>query len=371
MEQKEPAALSTGQFALSMGVFLVVFLFLSGSVVPTVVNDGLIEGNFIRSGRYAVTHPAMESIAAEEGEAVVVIGSSILQYATDGLCIGQHLDDENTKVYNLAIGGANPYTEMIQIPSLIDTKPKAVIVDLGPNSLWNFYESDSLDEYIQFRFTILSLTLDLGREPAWSDLIRERDQSFIASSLEERIHLTASYSQVALDNALAAKFHDELGVAYIDRNMPGVDDEGWLDYLQNPGFLPPLFELKNQTEVDAWFEENMPKRAKYGVYNPLPNGTLNHAALDYTVRSLTEAGIEVFMLAIPHHPQVYDYLQPGQIDGHNVTLNRFEEKYGAVPANWFWESWDQGMFRDRNHLGDQGRIHACERIADMLNEQLG
>ena len=50
MEQKEPAALSTGQFALSMGVFLVVFLFLSGSVVPTVVNDGLIEGNFIRSG---------------------------------------------------------------------------------------------------------------------------------------------------------------------------------------------------------------------------------------------------------------------------------------------------------------------------------
>ena len=50
----------------------------------------------------------MESIAAEEGEAVVVIGSSILQYATDGLCIGQHLDDDNTKVYNLAIGGDIP-----------------------------------------------------------------------------------------------------------------------------------------------------------------------------------------------------------------------------------------------------------------------
>ena len=370
MQHKEPAVLSTGQFALSLGVFLVVFLFLSGSVVPTVVNDGLIEGNFIRSGRYAVTHPALESIAAEESDAVVVIGSSILQYATDGRCIGDHLDDGNTKVYNLAIGGANPYTEMIQIPSLIETKPRAVIVDVGPNSLWNFYESESLDEYIQFRFTILSLTLDLGGEQAWSDLIRHRDQAFIASSLGERIQLTASYSQVALDNALAAEFHDELGVAYIDRNMPGVDDEDWLEYLQTPGFLPPLFELKNQSEVDAWFEENMPNRVKYGVYNPLPNGTLNHAALDYTVRSLSEAGIEVLMLAVPHHPLVYDYLQPGQIDGHNTTLRQLEGAYGAIPVNWFWESWDQSMFRDRNHLGDEGRLYACERIAEILDEQL-
>ena len=371
MQSKEPAALSTGQFALSLGCFVIVFLFLSGSVVPTVVNDGLIEGNFIKSGRYAITHPAMESIASEESDAVVVIGSSILQYATDGQCIGERLEDDNTRVYNLAIGGANPYTEMLQIPSLIDAKPKAVIIDLGPNALWEFYESESLDEYIQFRFTILSLTMGLGEEQGWSDLVRNRDKAYVASSLEERIQLTASYSQVAFDNALAAKFHDELGVGYVDRNMPGVDEAGWLDYLQTPTFMPPLFELMNQSEVDAWFEENMPKRVRYGVYNPMPNGTLNHAALDYTVRSLTEAGIEVFMLAVPHHPLVYDYLQPGQIDGHNTTLHHFEDTYGATSVNWFWETCEQDMFRDRNHLGDAGRVYACERMAEMLNEHMG
>ena len=371
MQSKEPAALSTGQFALSLGCFVIVFLFLSGSVMPTVVNDGLIEGNFIKSGRYAITHPAMESIASEERDAVVVIGSSILQYATDGQCIGERLEKENTRVYNLAIGGANPYTEMIQIPSLINAKPKAVIIDLGPNALWDFYESQGLDEYIQFRVTILSLTLGLGEEQGWSELIRVRDRAYVASSLEERIRLTASYSQVALDNALAAEFHDELGVGYDDRNMPGVDEKGWLDYLQTPTFMPPLFELKNQSEVDAWFEENMPKRVRYGVYNPQHNGTLNHAALDYTVRSLTEAGIKVFMLAVPHHPMVYDYLQAGQIDGHNVTLRHFEDTYGATPVNWYWELWEQGMFRDRNHLGDEGRVYACERIAEVLNENMG
>jgi hypothetical protein len=367
MQTNDTRSVSFGQLTASLISLAIVFLFLSGATVPKLVNDSLIVGNFIDSGRYAVTQPALESISNEDGEAIVVIGSSILQYATDGVCIGERLNREGAKVYNLAIGGANPYTEMLQIPALVEAKPSTVIVDVGPNSLWNFHESESLDEYIQFRFTILSITLGLNGNLDWYSLIRERDTPYIATSLAERIQLTASYSQTAFDNVLLAEFHDEFGLSYYDRDMPGVDKEGWFEYLQHPGWLPPKFETMNQTEVEAWFEENMPKRVKYGVYNPLPNGTLNHAALDYTIRTLTEAGVEVLMVAPPHHPMVYPYLEPGQIDGHNATLAYFESTYGAKPVNWFWESWDQGMFRDRNHLGDDGRVYFCERMADVLN----
>ena len=62
--------------------------------------------------------------------------------------------------------------------------------------------------------------------------------------------------------------------------------------------------------------------------------------------------------------------QPGQIDGHNAILAYLEETYGATSINWFWENYNQSMFRDRNHLGDEGRIYACERIAEVLDEQL-
>ena len=143
----------------SIFVLCVVFLFSSTSLFPQVVNNSLIESNAIKSGRYAVTFPALETIEHEESEAIVTIGSSILQYATDGRCITEQLEIPNHNVYNLAISGANPYTEMIQIPKLVEANPRAVLLDLGPNSLWNFYESDSLDEYIQFRLTILSLSL--------------------------------------------------------------------------------------------------------------------------------------------------------------------------------------------------------------------
>jgi hypothetical protein len=354
----------------SISILCVLFLFLSSAIVPAAVNEILVEGNVLKSGRYAITHPGLESIGEQGGEPIIAIGSSVMQYAVDGTCITDKLDSKSKIVYNLAIGGANPYTEMLQIPDLVASKPEKVLLDLGPNALWSFYESESLDDYIEFRFTILSLTLELGEEHGWQHLIREKDKQFVASSLEERIKLTGSYSQAAFENILSSEMHDLIDIPYNERNIPEIGDADWISYLQTPNFLPPLFENMNHSEVRGWFDENMPKRAKYGVYNPQAGGTLNHASLEYAISTLRASGIEVYMVAIPHHPMVYEYLEPGQIDGHNATLNYFEQEYGAHSINWFWEEWDQQMFRDRNHLGDEGRVYFCERISEELNQML-
>jgi hypothetical protein len=354
---------------MSIGCLVVVFLFVAGSTVPTFVNNGLIEGDLIKNGRYAITNPGLESVGEQHPGSIIAIGSSIMQYATDGKCISAELNKEQ-KVYNFAIGGANPYTEMIQVPQLIEANPGLVLLDLGPNALWAFSDSESMNDYVEFRFTVLSLTLPLGDEKEWQKLIRERDKEFIATDLSDRISLTNSYSQKAVENLLESEFHHWIDVEYIERDIPGKSDIDWFDYLETPNFLSAKFEAMDESDILAWFEENMPKRSRYGVYNPHHNGTLNHAALEYTIRSLTEADIEVLMVAVPHHPLVYDYLEPGQIDGHNSTLSYFEETYGATPINWFWETWDAGMFRDRNHLGDAGREYYCERISDVLNEHL-
>lgn len=368
MQQNPPPTFSFKNLFASLGVLFVVFLFSSSIIFPTLVNKGLIEGNFIKNGRYGVTNPALETIASQDEPAIITIGSSILEYATDGQCISERLHANDTKVYNLAISGGNPYTELLQVPALIEAKPKAVLLDLGPNALWEFFDSESLDEYIQFRFTILSITLPLSDEEGWHSLIRDRDWPYVATTVQERLNLTTSYSQTAFDNLLAAKLHEWFEVPYHDRKMPDVGGTGWLDYLQTPKFLPPHFEAMNDSEVQAWFDENMERKARNGVYNPKANGTLNHAALEYTIASLTNAGIHVFMVATPHHPMVYDYLQPGQIDGHNATLAYFEQTYGAQTVNWFWETWDEHLFRDRNHLGDDGRAFYCQRMGDVLNQ---
>jgi hypothetical protein len=354
----------------SLGVLFLTLLVASGIAVPDVVNRALFEGNTLNSGRYAMTGPGLDTVASHDTEAIITLGSSLLQYATDGACITEGLASDRYTMYNFAISGANPYTEVLQIPKVVAAEPRMVVLDVGPNALWDFYESESLDEYIQFRFTILSLTLGLAEGEGPLELVRLRDRPYVAASLEEKMALTASYSQKALEDRLFATFHEELDAWYYDRQMPSVGGDGWFEYLMTPKFMPDKFETWNQSTVDAWFEANMSKRVQRGVYNPLPNGTLNHEALEYAVRELTQADIEVLLVASPHHPMVYPYLEAGQIDGHNATLAYFESTYGVETLNWFWEVWEQNMFRDSNHLGALGREHYCERMAEALNERL-
>ena len=351
----------------SLGVLAVTFIIASVSIAPGLVNNALIETNAIKSGRYAVTFPGLDSIEKQDESSIITIGNSILQDATDGSCITDSLELDNTMVYNLAISGANPYTEIIQIPRLVEVNPKAVLLDLGPNSLWAFTNLSSMNDYIEFRFNILSISLDKNHLDDWIHLIREEDLQHLNLNTTDKIYSAYSYSMISLENELMKETHELFGLDYYDRKMPNVGSDEWIDYLQTPNFAPPNFQLWNDTELENWFEENMPKRKHYGVFNPHSNGTLNHISLDYTIKTLTDAGIDVFMVSTPHHPLTYGYLDPGQIDGHNDTLQYFEEEYGAIPVNWFWETWEPDMFRDRNHLGDLGREYYCERISDYLN----
>ena len=59
--------------------------------------------------------------------------------------------------------------------------------DIGPNGLWDFYESESLDEYFRFRFTINSIGMGNDDIGEWTNLIRERDKQWIAFNDIERI----------------------------------------------------------------------------------------------------------------------------------------------------------------------------------------
>ena len=60
------------------------------------------------------------------------------------------------------------------------------------------------------------------------------DAPFLATSLEDRIGLTVSYSQEAVEHFLHAEFHEFIDVPYRERDMPDVGEEGWLEYLQTP-----------------------------------------------------------------------------------------------------------------------------------------
>lgn len=340
----------------------------------SVVSDKLITAPMTSNSRYAVTFPALEYIAQHDDDAVIAIGSSIIEASVDGVCITDLMNTPDTNVFNLGISGANPYTEILQIPGLVKAKPKLVLLDLGPNNLWNYNSDESLDEYIQFRFTINSIMMNQGDIGDWTKLIREDDRQWLAYTFEERMKLSQSYSQKSVDYILqnmASPLIEELDV---ESRAPLPGDEDWHQYLMQPYMdsfaRPPFFGLKSEVEIQQYLDEKMPRKAKQGVYNPRSNGTLNHAAYDYIIGELRDAEIPILMVATPHHPKVNSYLSPGQLDGFNETFNHYSNLSGVYGVNMYWEEWHSTMFRDRNHLGDAGREYFCERISPNIDKML-
>ncbi len=359
-----------GEILASIFTLFCTFLFLQATIISGIVTNQLVGSDIVSSPTYSKTFPALHSLENYEGKKVIAIGSSIIQYSVDGKCISKAMKS-NADVFNLAVSGANPYTEILQIPGIIRTSPEIVMIDLGPNSLWSYYESESLNDYIEFRFTINSILMKNQDIGDWYDLIRNEHKQWIAINDVERMEMTQAYSHRAIEKSLIEYFEDQSEyLTYSERSIkPGED--GWYDFLMTPNFLAPKYELLNDSEVKELIDDKMQSKKKQGVYNPKFNGTFNHEALEYMISELTKNGIQVMLIATPHHPYVYPNLDPGQLDGFNHTINDLGSRYNATVLNMYWETWEGNMFRDRSHLGHNGREYFCERLAPEIDKILG
>lgn len=345
------------------------FLFLSTMVVNPLVTNSLIEADLVSNGRYAISFDAHESIELFDGFKATAIGSSIIRDAVDGLCISEKIDPNGSAgVFNLGISGGNPYTEMMQTQAIVNSGTDVVILELGPNSLWQFYDSKSLDDYIEFRFTINSITMEQDDLGGWTKLLRERDKEFVSMTDVERIGMTKIYSINSVEAKLSKLAVDLPEIRFSNSGIPSVNDANWLEYLMTPSYKPANFELKSSHEVDRYFEKNMPTLVNGSIYKPKSGGTLNHISVEYMLEEFTSSGIEVLLLGLPHHSQVYDYLRADQLDDFNSTFEKYSDYEGVHGLNMFWEEWPDWMFRDRNHLGSTGREYACDRISNAINE---
>ena len=191
---------------------------------------------------------------------------------------------------------------MVQIPALVQADPDLVLVEFGPNGLWNFYDSDDLNEYIQFRFTINSINMRTKHLGEWTNLIRDIDQQWVAKTDIERINLTKSYSQVAAEEFLKQHVSKYTDLVEFEERAPLPGDSDWHRYLMEPYYRTPYFEKMSSDEIRDFMDEQMPEKVNQGVYKPKSNGTLNHLAYDYMIDTLRENNIPVLLVATPHHP---------------------------------------------------------------------
>jgi len=354
---------NSSNFFYSLFIGLVVSLFFLSNAGQYIAEDELLNGSVV-PGRFSITYEGYKYISNDNSVSVVGIGSSVLQYAMDGKCMSNMSEVENSKFYNFGMAGSYPYVEMVQIPALVKSAPSLVMIEIGPNSLWGWdTQSQSMSNYNNLRFPLISMQMTHDLNGEWYNILEQQDKNYFLNSSLQRDLQWRQYTRDAIDVKIENWVHDIPKVENYN-TVPDKNSREWDDYLQLPKHLSSKYDLKNESQIRIDLDEN------HGVYNPKSDGTQNHAALEYMISSLNDAGIEVVLVGIPHHPWVNGYLNPGQLDGMNETYIDFSSKYNVHQIQMYWESWNSNEFYNRNHLDSDGRERFCQQVTPFIDEVL-
>ena len=361
------------ELLFSIIIAAITGLFISSSIGPAIVQPLLLDGSLISNGRFAFIYDAYDTIEDDDVPSIVGIGSSILMAGMNGTCMQEESSIENARFYNMAMSGGKPYSEMLQIPALIESKPDIVMVEIGPNSLYGWDSTqyvNGITDYNEFRFQLMSMGMEINQIGDWYEVLDPVDKQWIETNRFGRLDAWSEYTRDAVEEYLTREIDDltsaldEDSYSYVP---PIIGTNEWDNYLSEPNWRTSKFDSKSSTEIREYLDEKMPSKSKQGVYNPKANDTQNHKALDYMIKSLVNASIDVVLVGIPHHPWVNEYLEPGQLDGMNLTYQRYESIEGVYPLQMYFEEWPSEAFSDRNHLDAEGRGVFCKRVTPIID----
>jgi len=372
-ENKGSSQVGNTELMMSAMVAIVTVIIISTSAGPAIVKPMLLDGSLISNGRFAFVYDAYETIEDDGGPSVVGIGSSILMAGMNGTCMQEESEIENARFYNMAMSGGKPYSEMIQIPALIDANPDVVMLEVGPNSLYGWDENssfyDDVLEYNEFRFQLMSMGMSGNHFGDWYTVLDEIDQQWVDDNQIGRTDAWSEYTRDAIEEFLRREIDDVTNALGIDSYsyVPSVGSHEWDDYLSEPNWRISKFDPMSPIQIREYLDKKMPSKSQQDVYLPRPNGTQNHKALDYMIHELLNASIEVVLVGIPHHPWVNEYLEPGQLDGMNSTYDIYTSLDGVTPLQMYWEEWPSEAYSDRNHLDAEGRGVFCKRVTPIID----
>lgn len=372
LDDKDQVSKSSELF-LSVLIAIVTVLMMSSSIGPAIVKPLLLDGSLISNGRFAFVYDAYDTIEDDGVTSVVGIGSSILMAGMNGTCMQEESKIEDARFYNMAMSGGKPYSEMVQIPALIDAKPDVVMLEVGPNSLYGWDENSSfydvVMEYNEFRFQLMSMGMSSNHLGTWYDVLDDVDQQWVDSDQLGRTDAWSEYTRDAIEEFLRREIDDLTGALDAESYsyVPPVGSHEWDYYLSEPNWRTSKFDPMSPIQIREYLDEKMPSKSQQDVYLPRPNGTQNHKALDYMIHELLNASIEVVLVGIPHHPWVNEYLEPGQLDGMNSTYDKYTSLDGVTPLQMYWEEWPSEAYSDRNHLDAEGRGIFCKRVTPIID----
>lgn len=333
--------------------FFAIFsaIILSSGVI-TLVDSTIKDGSAYDNSRWSRLGEAYETISEDENESIIFIGSSVSYFGIDGKCIEDN-DENDHNYYNLAVRGDMPYLRITETDFIIESAPKKVIIEAGPNTFQKGI--GSVEE--RLRWQVFSLYNEIEIEKI-DHLIIEKDKKYILDNDFKKLNFKQKTVGIGLDGILRKNFFggEELSG---DGHLPSRDSLKWEDSLKTP----PVSNRENLSDAE-WVE--YVERLSIGEFwIPDSGQNLNRMAFDYMIEEFSNNGIEVILLSLPIHNDLKSAIPNGSWDSFNDTRDELQHNYTFL--DYTWENWEKKYFIDPIHLSSEGRQKICNDLISSIN----
>lgn len=362
----------------SVVVLLITILVLSQTVTNIIIKPRLYDGTINELGRYSFTFDAYEYISENSDDAIIAIGSSKMREIFDGNTIGEYTIYPGD-FFNLAYAGDRPYVRMIEIDALLESNPKMVIIEIGPNVFSAL--STPLPESSASRMSQLMSLNTNWRSQSWENILEDEDLELLPLTRYEQIRYIGNYTPKAIESTLSYELELEEQPYSCDRDwgtvrcVPSTSSEEYDEYIRYPiqfrNSLKVIKEGNAKWTIEEFYGERLNKYINSSYHNPEGIRNKNHIALEFIIESLIEYDIQVILVGLPYNPVLIDRLSDGQWDYYNSTMLEMGNKYDITIIDYLWDgSWLEDDFNDYTHAAKDGEIKFAEKISPIIDELL-
>jgi len=344
-----------------------------------VIKPRLYDGTINELGRYSFTFDAYDHIKASSEYAVIALGSSKMREIFDGRLVAEATEFEGD-FYNLAYAMDRPYVRMIEVDALIQTNPKLVMIEIGPNMFSSLAEPVS--ESTLNRMRQLMALNTAWKEASWDTVITEKDRVLLPENRIEQLEYLSTISSKSLESSLAYALEYEEPPYSCDSDLGRVQcvplpgDPHYGDYVKYPiQFRNSLKGIKAgeaDFTIEEFYGERLDNYLSRSYHNPEGVLNKNQVAYEFIIESLLINDIPVMLVNLPYNPVLIDRLSEGQWDYLNSTMEEYSNRYDVKIVDYMWSNnLVDDDFNDYTHAAKSGEVKFAEFIGPQIDQFLG
>lgn len=357
---------------------MIVFTLMSISINTMIIKPRLYDGTVNELGRYSFTFDAYEHIKSNSENPVIALGSSKMREIFDGHLIGE-LTEFDGDFYNLAFAGDRPYVRMIEIDALIDSNPKLVMIEIGPNVFSSL--SNPVPESTANRMTQLITLNSAWQQPTWYEMLTSEDKEILADNRLKQLEYYSTISSKSIESTLGYSLGFEKPPYSCDPDwgtvhcVPMPNTLEYNDYVKYPiQFRNSLKQIKEgnaKWTIEEFYGERLDTYLAQNYHNPEGNINKNQLAFEFIIESLNENDIPVMLVNLPYNPVLIERLSIGQWDYLNSSMERYSETLDVGIVDYMWaNNLVDDDFNDYTHAARTGEVKFAEFIAPEIDEFL-